>query len=93
VVGQALSVAIAGAIFIGLGGAAAGASLVAGGASGPSGVSLEGTFMSAMRAALAVSGLLAAAGALTSLSRGRGGLMEVERRDLGAPSASSQLLS
>jgi EmrB/QacA subfamily drug resistance transporter len=70
VVGQALSVAIAGAIFVGLGGAAAGAGLVAGGPSASAtDPALDGTFVSAMHAALLVSGLLAAAGAVTSLAR------------------------
>jgi EmrB/QacA subfamily drug resistance transporter len=71
VVGQAMSVAIAGAIFIGLGGAAAGAALTAGVPTGPAGVALEDTFVAAMHAALLVSGLLAAAGAVLSLSRSR----------------------
>ena len=72
VVGQALSVAIGGAIFIGLGGAAAGAALMAGGASTPAAEAvLDGTFISAFHAALLVSGLLAAAGAFISLSRSR----------------------
>jgi EmrB/QacA subfamily drug resistance transporter len=72
VVGQALSVAIGGAIFIGLGGAAAGAALVAGGASTQAAdAALEGTFIAAMHAAVLVSGLLAAAGAITSLARSR----------------------
>lgn len=66
-VAQGLSVAIAGAVFIGLGGAAAGAALVAGVPTGPADVALEGTFIAAMRAALLVSGLMAAAGAVTSL--------------------------
>ena len=70
VVGQALSVAIAGAIFVGLGGAAAGAGLVAGGPSAAAAdPALDGTFVAAMHAALLVSGLLAAAGAVTSLAR------------------------
>ena len=72
VVGQALSVAIAGAIFIGLGGAAAGAALVAGGGTAPiADAALDGTFVAAMHAALLVSGVLAAAGAVLSLSRSR----------------------
>ena len=84
VVGQALAVAIAGAIFIGLGGAAAGASLVAAGTAGAAGapgdVALEGTFIAAMHAALLVSGLLAAAGALTGLSRSRTRPVEASSR-------------
>jgi EmrB/QacA subfamily drug resistance transporter len=70
VVGQALSVAIAGAVFIGLGGAAAGAALVANGAGGSAGgQALDDTFLAAFHAALVVSGTLAAAGAITSLAR------------------------
>jgi EmrB/QacA subfamily drug resistance transporter len=69
VVGQALSVAIAGAVFIGLGGAAAGAALVAGGTSGSTAdPELDNTFLAAMHAALFVSGLLAGAGAAISLA-------------------------
>ena len=69
VVGQALSVAVAGAVFIGLGGAAAGAAIVAGGASGSTGdPALDNTFLGAMHAALFVSGSLAAAGAAISLA-------------------------
>jgi DHA2 family multidrug resistance protein-like MFS transporter len=78
VVGQALSVAIAGAIFIGLGGAAAGATLVAGGPS----AALEGTFIAAMHAAVFVSGLLAASGAVLSLSRSRATPIEASRPEL-----------
>jgi EmrB/QacA subfamily drug resistance transporter len=65
-VGQALSVAIAGAVFIGLGGAAAGAALVAGVPTGPTEVADQATFIAALRAALLVSGLMALAGAVTS---------------------------
>jgi hypothetical protein len=62
-------VAIIGAVFIGLGGAAAGAALAAGGASAPgSGAALDGTFLTAMHAALLISGLLAGAGAVASLA-------------------------
>jgi DHA2 family multidrug resistance protein-like MFS transporter len=68
VVGQALSVAIAGAVFIGLGGAAAGAALAAGGTSGATAdQALDGTFLAALRAALLVCGSLAATGAVISL--------------------------
>jgi hypothetical protein len=66
-----MSVAIGGAIFIGLGGAAAGAALVAGGSGTTSNGALDATFVTAMHAALLVSGLLAAAGAVLSLSRSR----------------------
>jgi EmrB/QacA subfamily drug resistance transporter len=69
VVGQTLSVAIAGALFMGLGGAAAGAALAASGTSSASGgLALDATFLGALHAALLVGGLLAAAGALTSLA-------------------------
>jgi hypothetical protein len=70
-VAQALSVAIAGAVYVGLGGAAAGAALVAGVPTGPAEVALDGTFIVAMRAALLVSGVMAAAGAVLSLPRPR----------------------
>ena len=83
VVGQALSVAIGGAIFIGLGGAAAGAALVAGGSStAATTAALDGTFIAALHAALLVSGLLAAAGAVTSLSRGPVRLSDTLRQDV-----------
>jgi EmrB/QacA subfamily drug resistance transporter len=69
VVGQALSVAIAGAVFIGLGGAAAGAALAAGGTSGATAdPALDNTFLVALRAALLVCGSLAATGAVISLA-------------------------
>ncbi len=66
-VAQAMSVAIAGAVYIGLGGAAAGATLAAGVPTGPTQVALDGTFIAAMHVALIVSGLMAVAGAVTSL--------------------------
>ena len=69
VVGQVLSVAIAGAVFIGLGGAAAGAAMVADGtAASPAQPVLDDTFLAAMHAALLVSGSLAAVGAAISLA-------------------------
>ena len=68
VVGQALSVAIAGAVFIGLGGAAAGAAMVAGTAASTAQPALDDTFLVAMHAALLVSGSLAAVGAAISLA-------------------------
>jgi EmrB/QacA subfamily drug resistance transporter len=83
VVGQALSVAIAGAIFVGLGGAAAGATLVAdGGPTAAGGAALDATFVAALHAALLVSGLLAAAGAVTSLSRSQLRSSETSRPDV-----------
>jgi EmrB/QacA subfamily drug resistance transporter len=82
VVGQALSVAIAGAIFIGLGGAAAGATLAAGVPTGPTQAALDGTFIAAMRAALTVSGLMAAAGAVLSVSRSRARPLAIPRPEI-----------
>ena len=83
VVGQAMSVAIAGAIFVGLGGAAAGATLAAGGVSTSTGdAALDATFIAAIHAALLVSGLMAAAGALTSLSRARARPFAISRGDV-----------
>jgi MFS family permease len=78
-VAQALSVAIAGAVYIGLGGAAAGAALAAGVPGGPTQVALDDTFIAAMHAALIVSGLFAAAGAVLSLSRAQARPVEVSR--------------
>jgi MFS family permease len=75
ITGQALSVAVAGAVFIGIGGAA-GAALVAhrmGGSalSGSAVEALETTFVHGFRAALTVSAAFAAVGALAALVRGR----------------------
>jgi hypothetical protein len=78
-VAQALSVAIAGAVYIGLGGAAAGAALAAGVPTGPTQVALDGTFLAALRGALLVSGLFAAIGAVLSLSRAQDRRVEVSR--------------
>ena len=55
--------------------------LAAGGASAPD-VALQDTFVAAMRAALLVSGLLAAAGAFTSLSKARTRPLETSRPDV-----------
>jgi EmrB/QacA subfamily drug resistance transporter len=80
VVGQTLSVAIAGAVFVGLGGAAAGAALIVGRTSGSLfDPVLDNTFLGAMHAALSVGGLLAAAGAAISLA-GLVGLRSVRAR-------------
>ena len=68
-VGQALSVAIAGATFIGFGGAAAGAALSVGAPTAAAVAALDGTFLEALRAALLISGLMAASGAVLSLAR------------------------
>ena len=67
VVGQAMSVAIVGAVFVGLGGAAAGASLVASHASLTSVQASDDVFLAALHAALLVSASLAAIGAVVSL--------------------------
>ena len=68
VVAQSLSVAVAGAVFAGLGGAAAGATLVGGTTlAATDGAALDGTFLTAMHAAILVSGLIAAAGAAINL--------------------------
>jgi EmrB/QacA subfamily drug resistance transporter len=70
VVGQSLSVAVAGAIFTSLGGAQAGAELSHGGAMPIS--SLQGTFIHAFHTALFTCMIIASVGVLTSLVRGRG---------------------
>jgi EmrB/QacA subfamily drug resistance transporter len=82
-VSQALSVALAGAVFIGFGGAAAGAALSGGVPTAAATAALDGTFLGAFHAALLVSGLMAAAGAITSLPRLRAEPSDVSRR-LGA---------
>jgi MFS family permease len=73
--GQALSVAVAGAVFLGLGGSA-GAALIAHRASGgqltgPAVEQLQSTFLHAFRVALTVCSAFAAVGALAALVRGR----------------------
>jgi MFS family permease len=71
VVAQSLSVAIAGAVFTGLGGATAGAALLAGRASGAAQTAaMQAQFLHALHAALVVCGALAALGILTALVRG-----------------------
>jgi hypothetical protein len=67
VVGQVLSVAIAGAVFIGLGGAAAGATLLTRETTGFD-PALDATFLGAIHSALLVSAALAAAGAAISFA-------------------------
>ena len=75
VVGQSISVALAGAIFASLGGAAAGGRLVAlraaQAAVGPDVVALQQTFVDALRVAFLVCAALALIGVATSLVRGR----------------------
>jgi EmrB/QacA subfamily drug resistance transporter len=75
IAGQALSVAVAGAVFLGLGGSA-GATLLAlkaNGAhlNGPETEPLESTFLHGFHAALTVCAAFAAVGALAALVRGR----------------------
>jgi hypothetical protein len=67
VVGQVLSVAIAGAVFVGLGGAAAGAALMTRETTGLD-PALVATFLGAIHSALLVSAALAAAGAAISFA-------------------------
>ncbi len=80
VVGQSMSVALAGAVFASLGGAAAGAQLVALRAQIPQVgirtvlpeiIALQATFVSALRAAFLVCAAVALIGVATSLVRGR----------------------
>ena len=75
ITGQALSVAVAGAVFLGLGGSA-GAALLAHRASGgqlrdPATASLASTFLRGFHAALTVCSAFAAVGALAALVRGQ----------------------
>lgn len=75
IAGQALSVAVAGAVFLGLGGSA-GATLFAGRASGghlsgAAAEALESTFLHGFQAALMVCSAFAALGALAAMVRGR----------------------
>jgi EmrB/QacA subfamily drug resistance transporter len=71
VTGQALSVAVAGAVFATLGGPAAGGALAAGGASDALRPAIETVFLHAFHAALATCAAFAALGALAALVRGR----------------------
>jgi EmrB/QacA subfamily drug resistance transporter len=93
ITGQALSVAVAGAVFASLGGAAAGSVLVAGGTrlSVTTDAALTATFLRGFHAALATCAVFAALGALLALMRGKESLPR-ERRDparsLGAEGAS-----
>jgi predicted MFS family arabinose efflux permease len=74
VLGQSLSVAVAGAIFAGLGGAAAGRALAVAAMTVPGAaseiVALQRTFLAGFRAALTVAAGLAAVGILAALVRG-----------------------
>jgi EmrB/QacA subfamily drug resistance transporter len=71
ITGQALSVAVAGAVFATLGGAAAGSALSAAGASDAGRTALDAVFLRAFHAALATCAAFAALGALAALVRGR----------------------
>ena len=68
--GQSLSVALAGAIFAGLGGATAGAILFSGHA-GSNLVALQQTFAYSFKITFIVCGCIAAIGIFTSLVRGK----------------------
>jgi uncharacterized protein involved in outer membrane biogenesis len=73
VVGQSLSVALAGAIFAGLGGASAGRALAAtwaGSVDSESIAALQRTFLTGFKSALMVCAAVAAAGVLATLIRG-----------------------
>jgi len=72
VIGQSLSVAVAGAVFTSFGGAAAGAALVAGRGtlSVEQARALQQTFVTGLHAAFVVCAVLAALGVLTALLRG-----------------------
>jgi EmrB/QacA subfamily drug resistance transporter len=81
VVGQSLSVALAGAMFAGLGGAAAGRALAVARSAGLTGAdvgALQQTFLTGFRGALMVSAVVAAIGVFAALVRGE------ERRRLPA---------
>lgn len=78
VIGQCVSVALAGAIFTGLGGAAAGAALLAGHTLSPAHMSgLQHTFSQSFQATFLVCAAVAAVGIFASLVRGK------EQRNLG----------
>ncbi len=73
VIGQSMSVALTGTVFVGLGGAAAGTLLVAQRGHHMANIStLQNTFTSGFHAALLVCALFAALGIFTSLARGKG---------------------
>jgi hypothetical protein len=75
VIGQSLSVALTGTVFVGLGGAAAGTLLAAQRAHNLAQtniVALQNTFISGFHAALLTCALFAALGIFTSIARGEG---------------------
>jgi hypothetical protein len=77
VIGQSLSVAVAGAVFTSLGGAAAGAALAAGREtlSVEQARALQQTFVTGLHAAFVVCAVLGALGVVTSLLRGAEGVV------------------
>jgi hypothetical protein len=86
VIGQALSVAVAGAVFTSFGGAAAGAALTAGREtlSAEQARTLQQTFVTGLHAAFVVCAVVAALGVATALLRGAEGgpaSMSVARTD------------
>jgi MFS family permease len=84
VIGQGLSVAVAGAVFTSFGGAAAGAALAAGRETlnVEQARALQQTFVSGLHAAFVVCAVLAALGAATALLRGaEGGIRPLLRPD------------
>jgi EmrB/QacA subfamily drug resistance transporter len=70
ITGQALSVAIAGAVFAGLGGAAAGSTMAGTPVGDPARPALEAEFLRAFHAALGTCAAFSAVGALAALLRG-----------------------
>jgi MFS family permease len=77
VTGQALSVAVAGAVFATLGGAAAGSALAVAAASDAARPAMEATFLRGFHAAFATCAGFAALGALAALVRGRESSVQV----------------
>jgi EmrB/QacA subfamily drug resistance transporter len=92
IAGQALSVAVAGAVFLAFGGSAGAALVVSRANGGHSGLAtvqtLESTFLHGLHAALLVCSAFAAVGALAALVRGREGRGGVEWRVQGLGSES-----
>jgi EmrB/QacA subfamily drug resistance transporter len=93
ITGQALSVAIAGAVFATLGGAAAGSELVATAANDAGRPALEAAFLRAFHAALATCAAFAALGAVATLVRGRERQAPVTRSPVRVPSHKVQALA
>ena len=78
ITGQALSVAVAGAVFATLGGAAAGSALAVAPAADAGRPALEATFLHAFHVAIATCAAFAALGAVAALVRGREGRPRVK---------------